>query len=307
MNIKNLAILALFFTALVWGITLPLMKVNLQIFPPLTLAFLRFSLAATLALAFSGFDGLKLKDFYHIGIYSFFGISMSIGLVLVGLNLTSAIDATIILTLSPIVTSLVAHVTLKEKINVLHALGILLSFLGVIIYLVLPELLTQKLSQINIIGDSIIGLSVLSAVVFTIGSKKLFDTYSPKAVSSVSFLIGAISFIPGALVEYVNNPSWLVNLTWFNILSLIYLGVFSSFLAYNALEWGLSKVDVHVNVTLGYLSSIIAVLIAATFLHEGLHTTTFILSATLVGLGIFLVTKHKSKNLHYHHKLGHPA
>lgn len=307
MKVKNLAILSLLATALIWGITLPLMKVNLDTMPPLTIAFLRFSLAATIALSFGGFDKLRFKDFLHIGFYSFFGITLSIGLLLIGLNITSAIDATILLTLAPIITSIFAAIVLKEKINKLHILGILLAFIGVFSYILLPALLTNKISQVSFIGDLIILGSVLSAVIFTLGSKKLFATYKPAAISSVSFLVGAISFLPGSFIEYLYNPNWVNHISWFNIFSIIYLGVFSSFIAYNLLEWALSKIDVHVNVTVGYLSSIIAVLISTIFLHEKLHIDFFLFSLTLVGAGIFLVTKHKAKTLHFHHKINHHA
>lgn len=307
MQPKNLALFFLFVTAIIWGITLPLMKVNLLTIPPLTLAFLRFSLAATIALSFDGFRKLKLKDFFHIGIFSFFGISLHIGFLVVGLEITNAIDATLILTLSPIITSIFAAFFLRERIGPLHSLGILLTFLGVSSYLVLPELFSQNLNSFNLIGDLLILGSVLSAVIFTLGSKKLFNLYPPKAVSSVSFLVGALSFLPFAFSEYLFNPIWINNISWFNIFSILFLGIFSSYLAYNALEWGLSKLDVHIDVTIGYLSSMLAVLIATVFLHEKLHLSFFIFSIVLVGIGIALVTRHKASSLHFHHRISHHA
>ncbi len=305
MSTKTLAYLALFTTAIIWGITLPLMKVTLNTVPPISLAFLRFSLAATLALSFAGFSNLKWRDFFHIGIYSFFGISLNIGLLLIGLKFTSTIDATMILTLAPILTSFFAAIVIKEKISNLHILGIFLAFLGVFSYILLPALATNKISQINVLGDLLILGAVLSAMIFTIGSKTLFATYRPASISSISFFVGAVSFLPGTFLEYVQNPLWIDSFTGASFFSVVFLGIFSSFIAYNLLEWGLSKVDVHVNVTIGYLSSIIAIILATLFLGEKLHLNFFLVSATLVGVGIFLVTKHKAKSLHFHHKLSH--
>lgn len=307
MKTKNLAILALLTTAVIWGITIPLMKVNLITIPPITIAFLRFSLAATIALSFDGINKLKLKDFFHIGFFAFFGLALSIGLLLIGLNMTTAINATILVTISPVITSIFAAVALKEKINPRHSLGIFLAFIGVCIYLVFPELLAKNVSQINVIGDLLVLLSVLAATIFTIGSKKLFSTYHPGSISSVSFMVAAICFLPGAFFEYLQNPLWVKSIGWFNIFSILFLGIFSSFIAYSTLEWGLSKVDVHVDVTIGYLSSIIAILIATTFLHEKLYPITFLVSAALVGIGILLVSKNKAPSLHFHHRINHHA
>lgn len=307
MKTKNLAILALLTTAVIWGVTIPLMKVNLTIVPPLTIAFLRFSLAALIALSFGELNKLKLRDFFHIGFFAFFGLALSIGLLLIGLDMTTAINATILVTISPVITSIVAASVLKEKIKPMHKLGIFLAFIGVCIYLVLPELAAKNVSQVNIIGDLLVLLSVLAATVFTIGSKKLFTSYHPGSISSVSFMVASICFLPGAFFEYLQNPLWVKSVTGFNIFSIIFLGVFSSFIAYSTLEWGLSKVDVHVDVTIGYLSSIIAILIATTFLHEKLYPVTFLISAILVGIGILLVSKNKAPSLHFHHRINHHA
>ncbi len=307
MKTKNLAILALLTTAVIWGITIPLMKVNLITIPPLTMTFLRFSLAASIALSIGGLNTVKLKDFLYIGFYAFFGLVLSMGLLLIGLNMTSAINATIIVTLSPVVTSIFAAVALKEKINPMHSLGIFLAFIGVCVYLLFPELVAKNVSQINIIGDFLVLLSVLAAAVFTIGSKQLFATYHPTSISSVSFLVAALCFLPGAFFEYLQNPLWVKNISWFNIFSIIFLGVFSSYIAYSALTWGLSKIDVHVDVTIGNLSSLIAILLATTFLHEKLYLVTFLISAVLVGIGILLVSKNKAPSLHFHHRINHHA
>lgn len=297
MDKKTLGVLALLLTSVIWGVTLPLMKVNLETIPPLTLAFIRFLIAAILAVSFSELKALRLKDVSLIGVCALFGISLHISLLLFGLQRTSAVDATLLLTLSPIITSLLALLTISEKINSSHFLGIFAAFFGTAAYIVFPHLTSQNIG-FDLIGDMLVLGSVLSGSVYILGSKKLFESYSPSAIAAVSFVVGMISFFPGAVVEYVNNPVWVEQVSLFNIFSLLFLGVFSSFIAYLALEWGLSKVAVHVNATISYITPIIAILIATAFLGEKVESI-FLLSVILIGSGIYLVTKHQPK-LHPH-------
>ena len=269
MDKKTLGVLALLLTAVIWGITLPLLKVNLEVIPPLTIAFLRFLIASLIAVSFSELKNLELKDIMLIGVFALFGISLSIGLLLIGLEGTSTIDATFILALSPIITSLLAVLTLSEKINVFHLFGIVAAFVGTFIYTVSPIFSSGK--SIDFGGNILVLGSVLASGIYIIGSKKLFATYHPSSIAAVSFVVGMVSFFPGAIVEYVKNPFWVEKVSLFNIFSLIFLGVFASFIAFSTLEWGLSKVAVHVSATISYLTPLISILVAAVFLEEQIH------------------------------------
>lgn len=296
---KSLPLLALLTTSIIWGVTLPLMKVTLLVFPALSLAFFRFLIATTLSVSFSELSNLKPKDYLHIGFYAIFGITINIGLLLLGLKYTSTINAVLILSLSPLFTSLLAALTLKEKIAPLHLIGIILAFSGILVYILFPVFSQKEHFALSLAGDLLIFLSMFCAAVFTIGSKKLFEYYSSKEVSAVSFLVGVVSFLPFAVLEFVNNPNWPLKINLFYLCSLLFLGVCSAYLAYNLLEWGLSKVSVHLNQTISYLSTIIAIVLSYVFLGEKLYSV-FPLSLLLVSLGIYLVTPYFPLHSHHH-------
>jgi drug/metabolite transporter (DMT)-like permease len=302
MKSQHLGVLALVTTAVIWGLALPIMKVNLENIPPFTLSFSRFFIASVVAILFLNLANLKLKDFFHIAFFAFFGIALHIGLFINGLRLTSSIDAAFILAMSPVITSLLAVLTIREKISPLHILGILLSFCGIFLYLSYPYLFGDNEVKFNLLGDLLVLGAVLAGAVYIIGSKKLFETYPPSTISAVSFLVTTVSFFPLAVFEFNKNPEWVYSLSVFNVLSILFLGIFSSFVAYLALEWGLKRVAVHINETIGYLSVLISIYLATVFLKEELNKT-FLLSSILVGAGIYLVTKFKPKNHpHYHHR-----
>lgn len=304
MTASKLAILAILATAIIWGITLPLTKINLETIPPFSLAFGRFFLASFISLFIVDFSKLNFRSFLQIALISIFGITLHIGLLLFGLKGTSSIDAAFILTLSPLITSLIAVITLREKIIFTHILGIILAFSGTFLYISYPHITGAKELSLDLLADLLILLAVLAETVYIIGSKKLFEKYKASFISGISFFVGAASFSPLATLEIIKDPTWVSNISWFNIFSIIFLGVFSSYIAYTCLEWALTKTPVHINGTLSYLTTIFAIIIATFFLREKINQT-FFLSSALVISGVFLVLKFKPKSHHHFHHRSH--
>jgi drug/metabolite transporter (DMT)-like permease len=301
MNKKLLALSALTTSAVIWGLTVPLLKVNLEVIPPLSLAFIRFTTAAIVALYFIKISEVKLSDFLNIGKFAFVGITLHISLLFFGLRETSTINASLIYTLAPVITSLLAVFAIREKINFSHLFGILLAFSGVFLYITYPLVFDGTNIEVNLWGDLLVFISTVSGSIYVIGSKKLFETYKPSTISALSFATGALSFLPLAALEFFSNSTWTMQLSWFNLVSLAFLSLFSSFLAYSVYEWGLSKLAVHIEATISYLTPIISIIAATIFLKEKLQPI-FLVTIILVVIGIYLVGRFKpSMHPHYHH------
>lgn len=293
-----MAIAALLFTSIIWGATIPITKFTLESTPPFTLAFYRFLIAAIIAASLGQFKGLRLRDYAQIGIFSLFGVTLSTGLFLLGLANSEAIDAGLILALSPIVFSLFGVFFLREKINLVHKIGMMLAFSGVTLYLFGPGIFTGQ-TRFNLLADVLIIISQLSAAIYTIGTKNLFKVYKPAQVTAVSFLIGVFSFFPASVFDYYKNPGWINNLNPLTVVAIVFLGIFASFIAYTLVEWGLSKTTVYLESVMSYLIPFISVLAAVIFLREKL-SLLFLTSSIIVTLGIYLTSSNRQ---FHHHKL----
>jgi drug/metabolite transporter (DMT)-like permease len=304
MDKKLLALVALLSSAVIWGVTVPLLKVNLETFPPFSLAFARFLIATLVAAYLSQLSGLKLRDFLNIGLVSLFGITLNIGLLFLGLQRTTIVDASFVFALGPVITSLLAVIIIREKINFPHLLGICLAFLGSFLYILYPLLFGSINFKVDLVGDLLVLASSISGSIYIIGSKKLFETYTPTSISAVSFTVGALTFAPIALLESFQSTSWLGSLTFFNLASLIFFGLGSSFAAYSLYEWGLTKVAVHIDATISYLIPIVSIIVATLFMGERLEPI-FGLSFVLVDLGIYLVSRFHPPTLHHHYHRHH--
>ncbi len=299
MSKKSLAVAAIVTSAVIWGVSIPLMKVNLNTIPPVTLAFLRFAPASFLCLIFADFRKIKLADIRRIGFWAIIGIGINLHLLLIGLKLADTVNASIIFTLTPVITSILAVFALREKIITSHIIGIVIAFTGALIYVLYPLVSTGNKNSGNLLGDLLLFLSVITASIFAIGSKKLFDNYAPSTVAGVSFLVGAVSFIPGSIWESYHNPTWMVHFGLFNLASMIFFIVGTSFLAFLIYEWGLDKVPVHLSAVIGYLTPAVSIVIAYAVFNEKLNDS-FLVSTVLIVIGIYLVLSRKAHLTHHH-------
>lgn len=303
MNTKHFAILALISASIIWGLTSPIMKQTLNFVPLFSLAFIRFATASFLLFPLV-YNKLKIdkKDISILVFSAFSGVTFNIAFYFLGLTLTSALNAGIIVAALPIFTLLFAAFFLKEKITKGLILGSIIGIVGIAI--IIGHDAFKNGFTLSPLGDFIIIISMLSFVIYEMFSKKLFKKYNPLTITYYTFLIGALSFFPAFFYEFNNNPLWNVSFPKVAIFGILYGIIFSSLIAYSFWQWGLSKIDASRAGFFFYLDPIAGVLGAVILLSEKI-TQPFILGAILIFLGLFF----SEGRLPYHHlfklKLNH--
>jgi len=128
------------------------------------------------------------KDLLLFAICGVFGVANNQLFFFHGLNLSSSINAGIIMTLNPIMVAILAYFVLKEAITTMKAVGILLGAIGAI-------LLT--LTAGTGVGDSMLGdlflfINALSYGIYLVLVKPLMKRYSPLTVITYVFSFGTI-------------------------------------------------------------------------------------------------------------------
>lgn len=287
-------ILAISVASIIWGAASPIFKWSLTNIPPFTLAFLRFSLAALILYPFlqKKFYPLEKRDFIWVFLFGFFGITLNISAFFLGLRLAPSINASIIGSIAPLLLLVICAFFLKERVEKIEILGTCISFIGVLIIIMVPLLADSQSAEISLLGNLLFVIAALGAVGQTIVGKKLFNKYpDPLPITFYAFIVGAFSFFPLFIIEYLKNPGWLGNLDLAGGVGIFYGVVFSSLLAYVFYDWGLSKINASEIGVFNYLMPITAILIAVPFFGEKL-TIPFILGGILVILGIFLTERH---------------
>jgi len=301
---KTWPFLAIILAHSIWGVNFIVAKLTLQEIPPMSLAFLRFAIASILLSPFIftteekiKIDKKDLPQLFGIGLLM---VTLNIALFYAGLERTTISSASVLTLTVPVASVVAGWWILKEKIYMVNLAGIALGVLGALVILGTPLLsLDPKPSSEALLGNLLIVLASLAWVAGAIISKEMHKKYSTLTITAVIFLIGVITFLIPAIIEYLQNPAWVTQVTTLGILGLVFIALASSVSAYFLFEWGLNKVGVVTADLFQYLEPMIAGFLGVLVLREELKIP-LVFGTILIGIGAYLSTLIKTS--HKHHK-----
>jgi drug/metabolite transporter (DMT)-like permease len=296
---RYLPYLALIIAAIIWGANTPVMKLTLASVPLFSLAFLRFFVGALFLLPFvyKQLD-YKKKDWFHLFLCAFLGVTIIITLYFLGLRMTSALNSGIINGIQPIVILFFAYVFLQEKITKRMILGSLVSILG--LGLIIGKDILSQGFDVSPLGDTIIFLSTIIFAAYVTLSKELSKKYSPLVLTFFLFFVGGIFFLPGVVFEYTTNPTWYMQVSPLAYFGIFYGIIFSAVIAFLLWQYGLSKVSESQVGFFLYLTPVISTIAAIYFLGETI-TEEFLMGAMLIFIGLFISEAHLHHKKPFHH------
>ena len=299
-------VLALIISNIIWGAASPVFKFALENIPPFTLAFIRFFFAALLFLPFAikNRQEVSRKQLLEICIGAFFGISINISFFFLALPKTDSINAPIIGSAQPLFLFFLSIFFLREKMHKKVLLGILVSFIGVLLIIFSPLLLNHGTTMVQketaLEGNLLLVIATLGAVLQAVVTKKVLKTVNHYVVNYFGFLFGSLTFIPLMIPEL---KVWSFSQLNINGWTGIIFGVFfSSALAYGLFMYGMSKIEAQEVGIFTYIDPIIAVLLAIPLLGE-YPTPIFFAGSLCVFIGILIA----EGRIHWHpfHKIRH--
>ena len=128
------------------------------------------------------------SDYWRFAAAGLFGVAVNQLFFFHGLNLSSALNAGIIMALNPLMVFILAAVITKEKLSAHNYTGIFIGAAGAI----LLTLSSGKLPGASPIGDVFLLINALSYALYLVLSKPLLLKYSPIQVITYVFSIGLL-------------------------------------------------------------------------------------------------------------------
>ncbi len=223
--IPVMSLVALAVLIVVWGLSIPVTKLGLADFPPMTLTALRYLAAAPffvwLALRAPRPPLRALAAMAAIGI-----VGIGIGQVsqAVGVNLTAASVATVIGATIPILVVLLAALRLGQRIRGVHVLGLLVAIGGVGVIATGGRLSALAEAGGALLGDGLMVVSAVSVALYYVLSTELAARHGVLTVAAWGSLFGTAVLLPFAAWELATTP--LQPPTASGIASVLYLGIF---------------------------------------------------------------------------------
>ena len=280
---------------MIWGGTFVAGRFLAGSLSPMFAASLRFLLASAALLGFLWLARIPLarptpQQWMRLTLLGFFGIFFYNLCFFYGLQYINASRASLIVALNPAVIGLASWWLFKERLGRMKVAGIATCIVGAGLVIVSrnPQLLAATPDAW--IGDLLILGCVLGWGVYSLLSRELNQTLGPVQTVTYSILIGTVMLWIVAVVR--GEVSWqaLNNLGLPQWLSLIYLGVLGSALAYIGYYDGLRKIGATRSGVFIALNPLTAVILGALLLGEQL-TPAMCVGGALILSGIYLCNK----------------
>lgn len=216
---------------------------------------------------------------------SVFGIAINQLLFLKGLSLTQPINASILMTATPILVLIMAAVILREPITWLRGIGVVTGLAGALLLLLWGR--EVSFMSATFMGDVLIFLNAASYGVFLVLVAPLMSLYHPITVMRWVFTFGGIMVIPFGFVE-------LSEVQWVTFTPRIWAGtafvvVGLSYFAYLFNSIGLRHLSPSVVSIYIYLQPLLATAIAIVMGKDRLSVVDLV-SALLIFGGVYLVS-----------------
>lgn len=275
--------------ALFWSAAFIAGKLAVPYIPTFTLTFLRFLIATRILLFLVQYRERKGETYHvdkkHIPVFLFTGIVGMFGyhvFFFISLRYTTAINSSIIGAMNPIITTIIAAVFLAVKIPVKQVVGILISFVGVMLTISGGNL--QILSQFDFNkGDLWMLAATTCWAAYGVFSKSQGKKVPPLYLTYYSFLVCTLFLIPFVIWE---KPwKFLTEIPLSAWAAVLYMSVFASVGGYLIQQISIKKIGPSRTSIFINLVPVFSMVFAVLMLGETLEPVK-ILTAAFIILGV---------------------
>ncbi|HEG8740234.1 TPA: DMT family transporter [Staphylococcus aureus] len=281
-KLRDTTFLSYLFTIILWGSAFPMIKIALNDFSAESLSAFRLILATIILLPFVIIKKLptpELRDIPVIFILGFCGFVIYHTALNFGETLISAGISGILVSTTPIFSSALAYIFLKEHFSKWNWLSSLVAFIGISIISISKD----DYTTINVLGIFIILLASFSESLYFTFQKKYIEKYGFIAFTLYTIMASSpfmLIFIP----EIIND---IHGATFTSIVSVLYLAIFPTIIPYVLLAYIVKSVGVSDATMSLYLTPIVSLLLSYLLLDE-LPTTLAIIGGIITLLGVSL-------------------
>ncbi len=291
MSKRHLALLAAFGASFIYGVNHTLAKGLMPTYiKPFGFIMLRVLGAALLFWITSFFfkkEKIDRKDWKRIILCALFGMTINMLAFFKGLALSTPINSSVVITITPVILLLLSIFFLKEKVGWMKSLGIGIGLIGALV-LILFGVKTQENAPNIPLGNTFFLVNATAYAVYLILVKPLTSKYSSITLMKWFFLIAVFTNLPVALPEFL-EVEW-AELPMRVIWIMIFVVVGTTYLTYLFNVFALRELQPSTIGAFIYLQPLLAAGFAMLVGADKL-TTIRIIAAILIFTGVYLSTK----------------
>jgi drug/metabolite transporter (DMT)-like permease len=290
--------LLLVLTTLFWSGNFVLGRAVHAVFAPFTLSFWRWAVALAILLPFVWSTlrqqaPLLRRHWPILLLLSVLGVVNFNTFVYIGLQATTATNAVIMLSVTPVLIVALSFLLLRQTVTRWQALGILVSLAGVLVIVGRGDLEALLARRVNP-GDLWVLAAVFSWALYSVCLRWRPAGLRPLDFQAATMVIGVIILAPLYGWDLAHDRIFSLNVATAG--SILYLALFPSILAY--IFWNRAVAELGANRTGQFLHLMPAfgAVLSMIFLGERLYAFHGA-GIALIALGIWLATVYRNKRV----------
>lgn len=257
---------------------------------PFGFIMLRVTGAAVLFWIFSVLgpkEKIAKRDWGRLAICSIFGMVINMLAFFKGLQLSTPINSSVLVTITPIIVVILSAVWIQEKITWQKACGILMGFVGAILLILMGAESRQDAPNIPL-GNILLIVNATAYGTYLILVKKLIEKYHPLTLMKWLFTIAVIVNFPITFTE-------VAAIKWSSIppeiyASIAFVVIGTTFLTYLFNVFALTQLKASSVSAFTYLQPLIGILFAIGTGKDSLSAIKMA-AALLVLAGVYLASR----------------
>lgn len=283
----------LIIATILWGGNFVIGRAVATELPPYTLAFLRWCVALIvfLPIAWSSLKQewyLIRKHLLVVFFMSLTGVAAFNTLVYVGLHYTTAINASLMNTSTPIIIYILSFIFLKERLTKNQLIGTAISLTGVLA--IISNGSVESLLELSFnFGDLIVLIAIICWSIYSLLVKQYSNHLPGNSTFLFSIMLGTLILFPFFMYELL-NPT--IHIIWSvgSISAIFYTGIFASIVAFICWNTGVIRLGANkAGIFLNFIP-VFATIFAVLFIDESLQLFQ-VIGGLFVIIGVYLSTR----------------
>ena len=233
-------------------------------------------------------ERIERKDWPRLIACSFLGMVINMLAFFKGLELSTPVNSSVIITISPIIVFIFSAILLKEKIRLIRSVGILFGFVGALTLV----LYTSKtgLNAPNIpLGNILFIVNSFAYGLYLVLVKPLIEKYNVINLLKWLFLLAIFMNFPVTIGEF-SRVDWTNLPIKEAILPMVFVVVGTTFCTYLFNAYALRTLSPSTVSSFIYLQPIVGIIYAVSTKSDSLSLVS-VIGMILIFIGIYLVTK----------------
>ena len=292
MSNRSLGFLAAFGATLIYGLNHTVAKNVMPVYiGPYAFILLRVIGASLLFWTVSLFvksEKIDKKDWPRIILCSFLGMVINMLAFFKGLELSTPVNSSVMITLSPIVVFIFSAILLKEKIQSIKAFGITSGFIGALILVLYTSKTGENAPNIPL-GNFLFIVNSFAYGLYLVLVKPLISKYNIITLLKWLFLLGVIMNFPVTISQFL-EVEWTSLPLKEAVIPMVFVVVGTTFFTYLFNAYALTKLTASSLSSFIYLQPIVGIIFAISTKSDSLSLVS-LAGMILIFIGIYLVTK----------------